>query len=278
MFKDMEKTISNSKEPGFYKEWETRNLPWPERNYIEEEKQEAERKEKEKQKRETKEESEDGNSIRKEMIERENFKIINNVLNKTIELNWISYRTKLRTDELVNETQNLKNKMSVILWRYKINEWVYDYELSNLTDQFWRIENLYKKIYQHYELINNELEYTKKTIYDYGRSWRIFDRTQQKTLNDLINQQTELKSTMERLRWWYWELETVMRDINKLSKWEINWVQTNYKWKELQKRELLSNKIKQHYENWKYIENMINIKLNESKAYIDAIYQKSIKN
>jgi hypothetical protein len=278
MFKDMEKTISNSKEPGFYKEWETRNLPWPERNYIEEEKLEAERKEKEKQKRETKEESEDENSIRKEMIERENFKIINNVLNKTIELNWISYRTKLRTDELVNETQNLKNKMSVILWRYKINEWVYDYELSNLSDQFWRIENLYKKIYQHYELINNELEYTKKTIYDYGRSWRIFDRTQQKTLNDLINQQTELKSTMERLRWWYWELETVMRDINKLSKWEINWVQTNYKWKELQKRELISNKIKQHYENWKYIENNINLKLNESKAYIDAIYQKSIKN
>ena len=199
------------------------------------------------------------------------------ILNKTAELNSLSYRTKLDTEQLKYETENLKNKMSEILSRYKINEW-YDPDIELITDRFLNIKLSYERILKNYQLINNELKINTRNIYEYGKSWRVFDRKQQKVLNELINQQAELKKTTDYLRWSYWDLEITMKSLKEMSSWTIYWVTTKYNWEKLSVRKRMANEIEKFYENGKYTANEINNWLNESKIYIDAIYQKSIQN
>ena len=311
----MEETIKHSNDAWFYKAWETRDMPTlgmkdklqEEKNTIEEairnEKIEKERKEKEdKEKREkenvkrsaeepknetvrqrrSREKTRDRETDRMQEIDnfeidQENLKYVKNLVQSSSEMNTMSYRTTLESNTIREETQMLKNKMSELLNRYKINE-EYDQELNGITRKFEEIRDKYREITRKYETIQEEVTANRNKMEDFIESWRILRRENQRRLDELYDQLNELKRTSESVRLFFWEMGEASRELKTMSTWTIYWMQSRYNWPKLREREYIATETERYFENGSRAASEASSELKKSLDLVEAMMDMTNKN
>jgi hypothetical protein len=191
-----------------------------------------------------------------------------------VDLNKESYNCKLDIEKLKIDAERLKNRMWEVLWKYKTNE----AEINEVTEKFTEIKNRYENILKKYENIYNELGDNINKLEEFIQSWKVFDRTNQKTLNDIKNQQDEIMKETDYYRWNFWDLESISKTLKEISTWTIYGVTTRYNWTRLRDRQSMADDIQWYYNKGKATSEGIDSKIRQSKKLIDEIIEKSVQN
>ena len=236
--------------------------------------EEAERQAKEEAERQAKEEAERQATEEARRIEEDNLNYMQKILDRVVDLNKESYNCKLDIEKLKIDAERLKNRMWEVLWKYKTNE----AEINEVTEKFTEIKNRYENILKKYENINNELGNNINKLEEFIQSWKVFDRTNQKTLNDIKNQQDEIMKETDYYRWNFWDLESISKTLKEISTWTIYGVTTRYNWTRLRDRQSMADDIQWYYNKGKATSEGINNRIRQSKDLLDKIIEKSVQN
>ena len=167
--------------------------------------------------------------------------------------------------------------MEELLNIYKINEW-YDHELKEITYKYNEIRDRYKEISSKYEDILNVLTKNRKKMEEFIDSWRVLNRENQRRLEELYEQQNELKRTSENLRHYYWELGETVRELKSMSTWFIYGKQCRYEWAELREREYIANETERYFEDGSRSASYVSNELCRSRDLTEAMMDMANKN